>query len=332
MIKKSDYYNYFKAIITVLVVIGHAARMFSGHGALLIENNYYINIINNLIYGFHMPAFMLMSGCVYYYCINDLGKYKNDLDFVLKKMKRLLFPYIFFGIFYVGPILVIFGFTKYGYFEYLFKGLLLMLESRHLWFLMYLFIYLVASQFLIKKMNIRSIYFVIIFSVIVSFLNIPYLSDLCYYFSFFTLGLYFNDKYNTIFKENNIRKYYIIISVICYIVLVSLNIVKIRFITAIFGIIFMMYIISNKNIFDKIKKAKFYTIILKYSMGLYLFHPMIIYVFDYYFESILNPYMLFILSIIISLTLSLIFTKIVYLCRLNIILGETIKISETKKM
>lgn len=69
-----------KAICIVLVVVGHYCP----------ENSpAWYQAVNHIIYGFHMPLFMFVSGCVYIAS-------KNDVDygsFLLKKLKRLIIPY-----------------------------------------------------------------------------------------------------------------------------------------------------------------------------------------------------------------------------------------------
>lgn len=95
--KKSILYDYTKVVITLIVVLGHVTRMYTGNSVLIpkYSSNVFVDI-TNIIYGFHMPLFMIISGAVYYLCIYDLDKYKNKMEFLKNKIKRLIVPYYFF--------------------------------------------------------------------------------------------------------------------------------------------------------------------------------------------------------------------------------------------
>ena len=58
--------DYIKAFAILLMVFGHGIQMFNGD---VFRNNelYYDNRIYQIIYSFHMPIFMLISGYVFYY-------------------------------------------------------------------------------------------------------------------------------------------------------------------------------------------------------------------------------------------------------------------------
>ena len=57
-----------KGILIVLMVIGHNIQFGSG-AEMLSENLYYDNWIFKIIYSFHMPCLMLISGFFSYYSI-----------------------------------------------------------------------------------------------------------------------------------------------------------------------------------------------------------------------------------------------------------------------
>lgn len=58
------------------------------------------------------------------------------------------------------------------------------------------------------------------------------------------------------------------------------------------------------------------------SIGIYLFHPMIIYLLFYTLQSRYNSYLTTISIFSISLLLSIAFTKLAKVLKLNIIFGE----------
>jgi fucose 4-O-acetylase-like acetyltransferase len=85
MTKRLTFIDIARAICIILVVIGH----------YLPDNspNWYL-ILNNIIYAFHMPLFMFVSG----YICSAVKKNTGYKDFVLNKFKRLIIPYFFVSI------------------------------------------------------------------------------------------------------------------------------------------------------------------------------------------------------------------------------------------
>lgn len=70
-----------KAICIILVVVGH----------YIPDNSpQWYRLIHDMIYTFHMPLFMFASGYVYIATKKDIG-YGS---FLIKKIKRLMIPYI----------------------------------------------------------------------------------------------------------------------------------------------------------------------------------------------------------------------------------------------
>ena len=321
---KSSFYDLIKILTMILVVIGHVTRMFTGYGIVNINRNFIISGINSIIYGFHMPLFMLISVSVYYMCINDLNKYQNKKEFIIQKFKRLIVPYFIFGCFYVAPVMVAFSFTNQSYIDYIISGILLMKNNRHLWFLIYLFIYFVFSHFIFLKLHKYTKLIIMIMLIIISFCNIDYLSDILYYFLFFTLGYVLNKYYSNITRFIKKYKFQLLILIPIYLLLIYINNSIMNYITAIIGICIFLDIVYNffseyaYNIINKLKK---------YSMGIYLFHPMIIYIlFLYLPQYISNDYIIAFLIFILSFCTSQVLTFIIRKFKLQFIFGEKVKV------
>lgn len=91
MKERIAYIDYIKAIAIFLVVMGHTISLLWG------TENGSDEIIYRIIYSFHMPLFMFVSG---------LCAYKSDVNWnckswffaVRKKSKQLLWPYIIWGV------------------------------------------------------------------------------------------------------------------------------------------------------------------------------------------------------------------------------------------
>ena len=77
-----------KGIGIILVVLGHAL-VFS-----IRTQNQYIQFIHKMIYYFHMPFMMFLSGLAYQLFSNHI----RIKDSIIKKIKRLLVPYIAYAI------------------------------------------------------------------------------------------------------------------------------------------------------------------------------------------------------------------------------------------
>lgn len=132
MVKRIHYLDYAKGIAIILVVLGH---IFSGGN------------VKTYIYSFHMPLFFIISGYLFNY-----SNVKSFKEFINKKIKAYLIPYVTFSIINI-----------LGY--YLLSGLSLIVLRNNLletikfcgigalWFLPVLFIAFV--NLIIKKLYIQ---------------------------------------------------------------------------------------------------------------------------------------------------------------------------------
>lgn len=85
--KRNKYIDLFRGVCISLVVLGHCIQY--GMGTEYSENGlYYSNTIFKIIYSFHMPAFMLISGFLFAYSTRR----KTFTDLVKTKVKTLIIP------------------------------------------------------------------------------------------------------------------------------------------------------------------------------------------------------------------------------------------------
>lgn len=90
--KRNVYIDYLKAITIFLVVVGHCIQFGSGHEVY--ENQlYFNNFLFRLIYSFHMPMFMIISGYLFY---NTAYKYSAKIVLV-KKIQSICIPLVLWG-------------------------------------------------------------------------------------------------------------------------------------------------------------------------------------------------------------------------------------------
>lgn len=76
-----------KAFTIILVVMGHSIQYGSGE-AFLSENLYFDNRVFQMIYSFHMPLYMLISGYLFAYSLKKRTWEKN----LIRKAETLLIP------------------------------------------------------------------------------------------------------------------------------------------------------------------------------------------------------------------------------------------------
>lgn len=85
--KRNTYIDVFRGVCISLVVLGHCIQY--GMGTGYFENGlYFSNVIFEIIYSFHMPSFMLISGFLFAY---STGR-KSFNDLVKSKVKTLIIP------------------------------------------------------------------------------------------------------------------------------------------------------------------------------------------------------------------------------------------------
>ena len=66
--KKVEQYELIKVIATILVVLAHITRMYTGEGVVNpLNESLILNYLTKFIYSFHMPLFVAVSGAIYYY-------------------------------------------------------------------------------------------------------------------------------------------------------------------------------------------------------------------------------------------------------------------------
>ncbi len=85
--KRIDFLDIAKGIAIILVVIGHAIQFGSGSSYYASEL-YLDDLLYKIIYSFHMPFFMLISGYLYYFSV----KKHSAKDIIISRIKSLLIP------------------------------------------------------------------------------------------------------------------------------------------------------------------------------------------------------------------------------------------------
>ena len=162
----------------VLVVLGHS---FITH-PINIVNIGWCRFLHDFIYSFHMPLFFFVSGFVY-----SCKKYN---EYIFKKIRRLLIPYLFFGT--VSLFLHVFGGGLVGETVTFQQGVIkLFLYGGDYWFLYTLFLMFAIYPCLskVKRSYVASGACLLIFlQCFIQFPPIFTFSNIVYYFPYFILG------------------------------------------------------------------------------------------------------------------------------------------------
>lgn len=327
-LRRSRCYDICKILTLLLVVIGHATVFYSPDGALVpARQSAAMAGVATYIYSFHMPLFVLLSGCVWGWCIRH-GKYEKALPFVANKAKRLLLPYLAFGLVLVAPVVVACGYTEDGFFAYLLKGILLGYDARHLWYLLVLFLLFlttIPAKPLTKKNPLLVIPFCAVLFLAANYVpQIFKLRTTFKYTLFFYLGVCADHYYP--FLESLAKKLRFVLPVLPLLMVGSvLYCPNFIFETAytILGMAMMLAFSSLLTGSEKLQNSRVYQLLRRESFGLYIFHAMVIYVlFALLGPTQIPPVLLVVVSIVVSTAVSFALNALVRKVKLGILLGE----------
>lgn len=171
-----------KGWLILLVIIGHAIQS-------VLINNFESNHIWRLIYSFHMPAFIAVSGWIAYKKERLPGKYISK---IWRRSQQLLVPYFIWSLF---------QFLQSGNYTLELLSKIVFYPDTFLWFLWVLFwisTLFIAMQWIADKFNIDEIWIIgsgclILLMIMVFFeVRIMGFQFLSYYFLFYTIGYCIN--------------------------------------------------------------------------------------------------------------------------------------------
>ncbi len=324
---KSARYALMRMILPVLVLFGHAAVMYTADGAIPpAQTSAFLEKLAQYIYAFHMPLFFVLSGALWGHGIRH-GKYADKAAFLKNKALRLLIPYLFFGICVTAPVVCALGLTGQGFLGYVLRGILLSENPRHLWYVLALFWVFVLSLLLrpaLTKWNgalcLALSLAVLYFSQYLPF-SVFQIQAALYYQFFFILGFYLDrreDKLAAFFKKLPFLPFIAAAALLARFVLPYRTATLLVY--NMLGIVFV-YGLAAVLPAERLREKPFLRLLEKDSFGLYLFHPMLVYLV-FFFAGSLPPYLLFPLAVLVPGALSLGLTELVRRARLGILIGE----------
>lgn len=100
--------DFAKTIFMLLVVLGHSSRFWNGdwftYCAPVLKISVLLKMMSVWLGSWHIYAFALVSGYLFYYLRYERNKYSEFIPFLQKKIQRLLIPAYFVGLIWIIPV------------------------------------------------------------------------------------------------------------------------------------------------------------------------------------------------------------------------------------
>lgn len=312
----------------LFVVLGHVTNMYFPNAIVpMAEHPKGLMLILSFLYLFHMPLFVFVSGAVYSYQYEMLGKRYGLKRMISTKTKRLLIPYLFFGFVVMLPLMVCCGFRE-SFVDYAYNGIFLSKDSRHLWFVLMLFEVFIVFWVMRKIVEIIKLpkWTLLVLSFVLMLLSskIPYIFQLnmtANYLFWFAIG------YDFMMHKDNYKVFVLGVlfpGMILMLYLIENQHLNVRVplfatVTAMAGIM-LIYSISSKM---KGEGNSFIGLIVKNSFGIYLIHVPIVYLMFYGFHGFsISPYLFSLIVFLISIGISIVLTFGIRKIGLKCLIGE----------
>lgn len=176
-----------KGLLIVLVVLGHAIQETLG-------GDCFNNHLWNIIYSFHMPAFMAVSGFLNY---RMGGGISNRLSIVYRRFQQLLIPFV------LWTLIKILIYPPYRVSTFVNAFLYPDGTFWFLWVLFFISVFFYLGDWMGEKLRIKQE--IVIIAMCIGFALLMVLADIriggfqfiAYYFLFYSLGYYLN-KYKRV--------------------------------------------------------------------------------------------------------------------------------------
>ncbi|MCR2820926.1 acyltransferase family protein [Lederbergia panacisoli] len=186
MEKRNYYFDNAKFILIFLVVFGHLIQSY-------IDSNSFFSALYKLLYTFHMPAFILISGF--------FAKGIYEKGYLKKITKKLIIPYIIFQIIY----------SIFYYILYSKSMLKIDILNPHwsLWFLISLFCWNIMLIAFNKLKPIYAVSLALLIGLIVGYVdwisNFLSLSRTFVFFPFFIVGYYLKKEHFKLLSQSRTK-------------------------------------------------------------------------------------------------------------------------------
>jgi fucose 4-O-acetylase-like acetyltransferase len=267
----------------ILVVFGHVLRGLVSSG--IIQGSGYIQLLDDVIYSFHMPLFFFISGML---LKSAIGKYSVG-SFFFSKLKTLAYPFVVWSLLQGGMLLLL---SKYTSRHVSVSDILSfpIHPIEQFWFLYALFFISITFFFIYKVMCmfvsdqictailLLACFVLYPFAKMISF--IPPLFYILHYGFFFVLGLFFSLKID-FFSGILIKRINVFMLTACFIlcqmmfhVFLSVDHGHVSYYGLVLAIISILFFLSISMFFVNKVPALFVSLGV-FSMPIFLMHIML---------------------------------------------------------
>lgn len=315
-----------RAIAIILIVLGHSIIIYSSSWNLYQTSVSVplLDVLKDIINVMQLPIFFALSGYFFTYTL----KKKNIATIIRDKIKRLLIPFLAFGLLWLFPVRMLLdypGYENVGLVNIIIDKILLGFDNGHLWYLPTLFLIFVVYAFIMfferKYISEQAAYYCNFFAgVCLHFLQMnialpSYIGFFCKHFIWFSLGLIIcNCNAHLVSLKGYIRSAFIIIDVFCIAFYICSRNDFILFISSILSVVIIFSLRLNF-------KNRLIDLISDNSYGLYLFHSPLIYItYTYFAES--SPVFVVFMNFFLFGGLSLLFAYLLRKSRFAFLMGE----------
>lgn len=318
-----DNISFIKTIMMITVVLYHCFLFFGGNWFTPVEpvqSADYLYNIAQWMKTFHIQAFAMASGFLFYYLMAEKGRYNDPKNDIKKRAKRLLIPYLFTSILWVIPIGIFFYHYSFGE---IFSKFILMTGPAQLWFLIMLFMVFLFFELIGKRIKLSFGNLVLIYIIttmvggLLSRTNISYfqLAASVKYILFFYLGGYIYKNRKKISWKQVLPM--IVVIAVLYALIVCFGksdntVIKygVDFVKPLLSVleVSVIYFICSRLV-QKCKgivNNRFYKVLEGNSFGIYLFHQQIVYFVIFWLNGTVPPIVLALCSFVIALSVSLV--------------------------
>lgn len=331
--------NFCKTILMLLIVLYHSGLFWTGNwftATAPAQPSESISIFVHWLSTFHIYAFTLISGYIYYYVRYQRGGYNNKMKFIYNKIHRLIIPYIGVAILWVIPLNS--AFYTFNIYDITNKFVLGEGPSQ-LWFLLMLFgVFLISyplSNFFVKHPILSATLAIVLWMVgLAASVIIPNIFQICttlQFILYFWLGFELRRR-QSIKDEvaNNLSHIrggaYNLLLNMAFFILYSTNqhsglIAKVFNIMCSLGAHITGALMAFYLLHSLARTIKWQTPILtslsKASYPIYLFHQQIIYIIIWYLNGIIPPIPLMITTFLsvtlLTWAMSVVISKVSFL-------------------
>lgn len=311
--------NFIRAIAILLVMLGHSIIIYVPEWGLA-EASYSSPLcqrLHALINYIQMPLFFTLAGFCFIRSIEKQSLY----NFIYKKVRRLIIPFVLVGLLYSIPIKAFLG--VYALPADIIQNPLFILKSLfmnvayagHLWFLPTLFLIFIISIPVISKQKIIlwDVLLLLFLATLSGFhqkIELPhsYFQLLCQYWVFFYTGLLLK-KY-----ELTRRMPLSGLILIFTIFIVGGVFCEIPIITSLCLVFLFLYYVPNttSNVVQRISAN---------SYGLYLFHSPLVYFMFMYYPNV-HPFIMFFVNFFVCGSIAYLLTSLIRKTPLRVVIGE----------